>query len=131
LFIDILSTKDFTTVFGRNIMCPPPTEGWHRSLAKITELANFFIKGTLVHTIKVYKNNFWIRPFFIKLLRNLYFMVKIEHENLEKTEKLMLDFDQLYLYHFLTQRKSKTCFENLMVWTLIQNIKICHIDQFI
>ena len=42
-------------------------------------------------------------------------MVKIEPENLEKTEKLMLDFDQLYLYHFLTQRKSKTCFENLMV----------------
>jgi len=55
-------------------------------------------------------------------------MVKINPENLEKSEKLLLDFDQLHLHHYSTPRKNKTCFENLKVWTLMQYSKLCHTE---
>jgi hypothetical protein len=43
---------------------PGGTEGWHRSLAKIIELANFLLRDSLDLVIKRTKNNFLIKKFF-------------------------------------------------------------------
>jgi hypothetical protein len=41
------------------------TEGWHRSLAKILDLAHFLHKGTLDQDIEWYINDFWIKYFLM------------------------------------------------------------------
>jgi hypothetical protein len=70
-----------------NLEC---TEGWHRSLGKIIELANFLLKDSLDIIIKRTKNNFLIkkslRDFFDISLK----VVKNEAEKSVKTGQIVV-----------------------------------------
>jgi hypothetical protein len=68
--------------FGASGHC---TEGWHRSLAKIIELANFLLKDSLDLIIKRTKNNFLIKNFFGCFLGIFREVVKNEAEKSVKT----------------------------------------------
>ena len=63
------------------------TEGWHRSLAKIIELANFLLKDSLDLIIKRTKNNFLIKKIFGCFLGIFHEVVKNEAEKSVKTRQ--------------------------------------------
>jgi isocitrate dehydrogenase len=63
------------------------TEGWHRSLAQIIELAIFLLKDSLHLIIKSAKNNFLTKNYLGLFLDTFSEVVKNEAEKLVKTKQ--------------------------------------------